>query len=220
MDLDARARIHQALADRHRLAIVDALALGDRTPAELSDIAAIPTNLVAHHLQVLELAGLIDRHVSDGDRRRRYVVLNPDRLASIVPRLAVPVGCVLFVCTHNSARSQFAAALCRAATGGDADSAGTDPASQVDPEAISVAGDFGVDLSGAVPKGYDRVNAAPTLVVSVCDRARETGFPYEAPSLHWSVPDPVADGRPAAFTAAFTQISGRIERLAIALASG
>lgn len=50
MDLDARIRIHQALADPHRLAIVDALAISDRTPAELSDIAAIPTNLVAHHL--------------------------------------------------------------------------------------------------------------------------------------------------------------------------
>lgn len=169
---------------------------------------------------MLERAGLIDRHVPDGDRRRRYVVLNPDRLASIVPRLAVPVGSVLFVCTRNSARSQFAAALWRAATGGDADSAGTDPASRVDPEAISVAGDFGIDLSGAVPKGYDRVNAAPALVVAVCDRARETGLPHEAPSLHWSVPDPVADGRLAAFARAFTQISSRIERLALALAGG
>jgi len=218
MDFESRVRIHQALADWHRLAIVDALMLGDRTPRELCELAELPTNLMAHHLQVLEQAGLIDRHVSNGDKRRRYVVLQQERLSHIVPNLTVPAGCVLFVCTHNSARSQFAAALWRAKTGGHADCAGTDPAARVDPVAIATAGDFGVDLSTAVPKGYDGVDASPALLVSVCDRAREAGLPFDVPSLHWSVPDPGADGRPAAFRAAFAEISGRVERLAIALA--
>ena len=220
MDFEARVRIHQALADRHRLAIVDALMLGDRTPQELSDLAEIPTNLMAHHLHVLEQADLIHRHVSSGDKRRRYVVLNPERLSQIVPNVAVPAGCVLFVCTHNSARSQFAAARWRARTGGQADCAGTDPAPRVDPVAIATAGDFGVDLSSALPKGYDALDASPALLVSVCDRAREAGLPYEVPSLHWSVPDPGADGRPIAFTEAFSDISSRVERLAVALADG
>ena len=220
MDFEARVRIHQALADRHRLAIVDALMLGDRTPQELSDLVEIPTNLMAHHLQVLEQADLISRHVSNGDKRRRYVVLDPERLSQIDPNVAVPAGCVLFVCTHNSARSQFAAALWRARTGGQADCAGTDPAPRVDPVAIATAGDFGVDLSSALPKGYDALDASPALLVSVCDRAREAGLPYDVPSLHWSVPDPGADGRPIAFTEAFWDISSRVERLAVALADG
>jgi len=218
MDFESRVRIHQALADRHRLAIVDALMLGDRTPLELSELAEIPTNLMAHHLQVLEQAGLIDRHASSGDKRRRYVVLKQERLSQIVPNVAVPAGCVLFVCTHNSARSQFAAALWRARTGGHADSAGTDPAARADPVAIATAEHFGVDLSAAVPKGYDALDAAPALLVSVCDRAREAGLPYDVPSLHWSVSDPGVDGRPVAFTEAFADISSRVERLAVALA--
>jgi protein-tyrosine-phosphatase len=220
MDVASRVRIHRALADRHRLEIVDALTLGDRTPQELSELAEIPTNLMAHHLQVLEEAGLIDRHVSNGDKRRRYVVLKPERLSQIVPNIAVPAGCVLFVCTHNSARSQFAAALWRARTGGQADCAGTDPAPRVDPIAIATAEHFGVDLSSAVPKGYDALDASPALVVFVCDRAREAGLSYDVPSLHWSVPDPAPDGRSAAFTESFADISSRIERLAVALAEG
>ncbi len=220
MDFESRVRIHEALADRHRLAIVDALMLGDRTPQELSQLAEIPTNLMAHHLQVLQQAGLIDRHVSHGDKRRRYVVLKQERLSQIAPNVEVPAGCVLFVCTHNSARSQFAAALWRARTGGQADCAGTDPASRVDPVAIATADDFGVDLSAAVPKGYDAVDVAPALLVSVCDQAREAGPPFDVPSLHWSVPDPGADGRPVAFAVAFADISGRVERLAVALAEG
>jgi ArsR family transcriptional regulator, arsenate/arsenite/antimonite-responsive transcriptional repressor / arsenate reductase (thioredoxin) len=218
MDFDSRVCVHQALADRHRLAIVDALVFGDRTPQELSELAEIPTNLMAHHLHVLEQAGLIERHVSSGDKRRRYVVVNQERVSQIVPHLTVPAGCVLFVCTHNSARSPFAAALWRAKTGGQADCAGTDPAARVDPVAIATAERFGVDLSTAVPKGYDAVDDAPALLISVCDRAREAGLPYDVPSLHWSVPDPGADGRPVAFTEAFADISGRVERLAVALA--
>jgi len=220
MDLDARVRMHHALADRHRLAIVDALALGDRTPHELSEVAEIPTNLLAHHLLVLERAEIIERRVSDGDRRRRYVILRRDRIAEIVPTQAVPAGSVLFVCTHNSARSQFAAALWAARTGGASESAGTDPASRVDALAVATAEGVGVDLSAAVPKGYAAIESPPTLVVSVCDRARESGLPFDVPSLHWSVPDPVADGRPAAFAAAFDEISGRVERLATALTEG
>src|ERR1039457_4153459 len=106
MDLNSRVRMHHALADRHRLAIVDALMLGDRSPPELCELAEIPTNLLAHHLQGLHQAGLVDRRVSSGDRRRRYVVLQQERLAQIVPNLTVSAESVLFVCTHNSARSQ------------------------------------------------------------------------------------------------------------------
>jgi protein-tyrosine-phosphatase len=121
---------------------------------------------------------------------------------------------VLFVCTHNSARSQVAAALWRALTGEPAESAGSEPQPQVHPQAVQAARRAGIDLAGAVPKGYGAVTAGPDLVVSVCDRARENGVPFDAPSLHWSVPDPADAGRMGAFTAAVDEIRGRVVRLA------
>jgi protein-tyrosine-phosphatase len=216
MDLADRVRVHAALAEQSRLAIVDELALGDRTPGELGALVGLPTNLVAHHLWVLDEAGLIERRASAGDRRRRYVVLRPGRLTGLTRGAAAPMAAVAFVCTGNSARSQFAAALWRQRTGASADSAGAEPARRVHPGALRAAERFDVDLSERMPKGYDGLELVPTLVVSVCDLAREAGLPFDCPTLHWSVADPVADGRGAAFRAAFAEISERVERLAAA----
>jgi protein-tyrosine-phosphatase len=123
---------------------------------------------------------------------------------------------VLFVCTHNSARSQFAAALWRDRTGRASDSAGSEPAARIDPLAVRAGPEFGIDLSGARPKGYDAVAQRPDLVVSVCDRAHEAGPPFEARLLHWSVPDPVLVGTPEAFRSAFSTLAHRVVRLAVA----
>lgn len=217
MDIIDRARIHAALGDPARLRIVDELLLSDRTFQELAAMAGLPGNAAAHHLNVLESAGLIKRHPSEGDRRRRYVSLQHDRFAALtatgVPRPRV----VLFVCTHNSARSQFAAELWRSRTGTRADSAGTIPADRVHPKAVRVAAELGLDLTNAWPKGYDEVSEIPDLVVSVCDRAREAGVPFDAPSLHWSIPDPVSAGTIAGFRSSFTDIGNRVDRLAAAL---
>jgi len=214
MDLDDRVRLHAALGDPHRLRMVDALTLGDRTFQELAEAAGVPGNAAAHHLRVLEAAGLIGRRTSDGDRRRRYVTLRREPLEHLVP-LAMPTpAMVLFVCTHNSARSQFAAALWQQQTGRVADSAGTEPAEHVHPEAVRVAAEYGLDISDSLPKGYASVTHAPDLVVSVCDRARESGLPFGCPSLHWSVPDPVRAGTPAAFRSAFADIAARLDHLA------
>src|SRR3984885_5766107 len=112
--LARRAAIHAALADPARLLITDTLTEGDASPSELAALLAMPSNLLAHHLRVLEQAGLITRRRSDGDRRRTYLRLAPADLydahagppARTAPR-------VLFVCTANSARSHLAAALWR-----------------------------------------------------------------------------------------------------------
>ncbi len=216
MNLDDRASVFAALGDRNRLAMVDALALSDRTFQELMEVGGLPGNLAAHHLGVLEGAGIIERRVSDGDHRRRYISLRPGRLDGLLPLPALTPGSVLFVCTHNSARSQFAAALWRLRTGGDADSAGTDPAARVHPTAVEVAGEWGLDIHEAVPKGYDALTHLPDLVVSVCDRARESRPPSPGYALHWSVPDPVAAGDVAAFRDSFASIATRIDRLALA----
>jgi protein-tyrosine-phosphatase/DNA-binding transcriptional ArsR family regulator len=215
MSLSDRARIHAALGDPARLRMVDELMHSDRTFQELATAARLPGNAAAHHLAVLESAGLIRRHVSQGDQRRRYVTLRHERLAEVAPTAAPEAGRVLFVCTHNSARSPFAAALWRE-RGGRAESAGTEPALRVHPKAIAAAKAFGLDLSNAVPRGYDAIDSEPDLIVSVCDRAREAGLPFAARSLHWSVPDPVRSGTTAAFRSAFTDLAARIDRLATA----
>ena len=59
MSLADRARIHAALGDPARLAVVDTLVAGDAAPGELAAVLDMPTNLVAHHLKVLEDAGLV-----------------------------------------------------------------------------------------------------------------------------------------------------------------
>ncbi|MEV6494221.1 metalloregulator ArsR/SmtB family transcription factor, partial [Actinoplanes sp. NPDC051633] len=81
--LQARARVHAALGDPARLAIVDALTVGDASPGEIGQTLAMPTNLVAHHLKVLQEAGLILRTRSEGDRRRTYLRLRPEALESL-----------------------------------------------------------------------------------------------------------------------------------------
>ena len=68
--LARRAAVHAALADPSRLRITDTLLAGDAAPSELAAMLAMPSNLLAHHLHVLEQAGIITRRRSEGDRRR------------------------------------------------------------------------------------------------------------------------------------------------------
>lgn len=217
--LEGRAAVHHALGDVHRLAMVDALWASDRTPSELRELTGLESNLLAFHLDVLEDAQLISRHRSQGDRRRRYVTLHDDPLAEMyrgARSVEMGDGPVLFVCSRNSARSQLAAALWTSRTGREALSAGRDPASRVHRHAVEVARRHGLDLEGAQPRGYDQLGVAPVLAVSVCDRAREAGLPFDVSLLHWSVPDP-SDGGIGEFERAYAQLSRRVDRLAEAV---
>lgn len=213
MGVEARAAVHRALGDRNRLRLVDCLIDSDLTPGELMDMTGMSTNLLAFHLKTLEDAGVVQRHRSEGDARRRYVNLRHEMLpASSQVGERNRATNILFVCTHNSARSQFAEALWRKGGGDGVWSAGTSPAAQVHPQAINAARGFGVDLSGSHPKSFDAVPAAVDVIVSVCDRALESGLPSSRLSIHWSVPDPVEGGR-AAFISAFSDIAARVDRL-------
>jgi ArsR family transcriptional regulator, arsenate/arsenite/antimonite-responsive transcriptional repressor / arsenate reductase (thioredoxin) len=210
--LERRARVHAALGDPARLAIVDALTLGDASPGEVARALGLATNLVAHHVKVLTEAGLVARTRSEGDRRRTYLRLEPGTLASLAAPHLPAVGRVVFVCTHNSARSQLAAALWRQRTGRPVASAGTRPAARVHPRAVKIA--HVVDVVGD-----------GDLIIAVCDNAHEdlTGRTVDVrsrPRLHWSVPDPVRVNTDAAFEAAYTDLAGRIDRLAPALHPG
>lgn len=211
MSLTERSAAYAALGDVKRLSIADRLAVGDCTVAELGEATGLPGNLLAHHLDVMEEAGLIIRRTSEGDRRRRYVSLRWARVPSLSGS-GLRARHIAFVCTHNSARSQFAAAFWEHTTGRRAKSGGNDPASAVNPRAVKVAAEFGVDISSATPGGYQRLGA-PDLIVSVCDRAREGGIPDSPVHVHWSVPDPVATGTLEAFRSAFADIAGRVENL-------
>ena len=127
----ARAATHAALAEPVRLAIVDDLASSDRSPKELGERLGLLSNLLAHHLDVLEQVGVIVRFSSAGDGRRKYVRLVREPFASLRITGRQPQGDLLFLCSHNSARSQLAAALWTARTGRVASSAGTHPAPRV-----------------------------------------------------------------------------------------
>jgi ArsR family transcriptional regulator, arsenate/arsenite/antimonite-responsive transcriptional repressor / arsenate reductase (thioredoxin) len=207
--VSARAKRHAALGDPVRLAIVDELMASDRSPLELRRMIGIESNLLAHHLDVLEAVKLITRSRSSGDRRRRYVHLVHASLAGLVPSRHTAPGRALFVCTRNSARSQLAAALWQSMTGAPAESAGTHPADRVHPSAIAAAGRAGLDLSHAAPRALDRVGRVPRIVVTVCDEAHEEIGPGDS-WMHWSIPDPVASRRRAAFDATVSELRNRI----------
>ncbi len=208
--------MHAALADPARLLITDALGAGDASPSELAALLEMPSNLLAHHLGVLEQAGLVSRRRSEGDRRRTYLRLVPGALDSLAQPAARPARRVLFVCTANSARSHLAAALWRRASEIPAASAGTRPAATIAPGAIAAAGRHHLPLRRLRPRHIDQVRQDGDLVVTVCDLAREELGGLA--TVHWSVPDPVPAGDPGAFDAALAELSQRIGRLAPRLA--
>ncbi|GAA2174903.1 helix-turn-helix domain-containing protein [Agrococcus versicolor] len=215
-DLEARAARHAALADPARLRIVDLLTLSDLSPRELQDRLGMASNLIAHHLGVLERERMIVRTRSEGDRRRSYVHLTSAASEGLGPSASAAARRVVFVCTGNSARSQLAAALWRQRSEIPAASAGTKPAERVSPGAIAVAERHGLDLAGATPQHVQDVMADTDFIVTVCDAAHEVL--ERGAELHWSVPAPGAAGTDAAYDAAFDDLAARVDVLAERLA--
>ena len=213
--IERRAAVHAALGEPVRLAIVEQLAVSDRAPSMLSAQFGLTGNLLAHHLDVLERVGLIERTVSAGDRRRRYVRLRQQVLGDLAVGTARRrTGRALFVCTHNSARSQLAAALWRQRTGDEATSAGTHPAARIHPGAVAAARRAGLELTDAHPRALEDGDLDADVIVTVCDRAHEE---LDAPAewLHWSIRDPVAAGTGSAFDTALADLDDRITTLAV-----
>jgi arsenate reductase (thioredoxin) len=101
---------------------------------------------------------------------------------------------VLFLCTHNSARSQMAEGLLRQLGGAsfEAFSAGTE-ATHVRPLAIKAMAELDIDISGQESKTLDRYLGEPfDALVTVCDQAAEACPVFQGAKrwLHWSFPDP------------------------------
>lgn len=216
-----RARVHAALSEPHRLAIVDALALEDLAPSELGARTGQPSNLLAHHLGVLEAAGVVRRRRSDKDGRRSYLTLaweNPVVAATAVAGRRPEGTRVVFVCSANSARSQFAASLMASHGIADVASAGTAPARAIHPLALAELSAHGLSPLAPAPVSADDVLRNHDIVVAVCDNAFEV-LGRARVDLHWSIPDP-AQGGADDFHTAFSNLTPRIGRLADALTHG
>jgi protein-tyrosine-phosphatase/DNA-binding transcriptional ArsR family regulator len=229
-----------------RWRLVALLANTDLRVQELVERLAQPQNLVSYHLHKLLVNGVVREHRSIADARSVYYSLNLERLKEVLvlagealhPGLWMdqPAGKMagdhypplrlLFICTHNSARSQMAEAILRLRSGGQIEvfSAGTHP-SGVHPMAVQVLAQMGMDVSAQRSKSLDLfAGLSFDYVITVCDRARELCpvFPGEPVMIHWSIPDPLeATGddaqRMQAFHAVAAELFTRIHYLLLQL---
>lgn len=233
---DTPLDLFRLLAHEVRWALLAELAYGDWRVGELAAHLARPQNLVSYHLGQLRGGGLVRERRSAADARDIYYSLDLERLAerlgaagrALHPSLAFVAGRpapvnigeptrVLFLCTHNSARSQMAEALLRAAAGGRvvAASAGTEPTA-LHPLAARVLAERGLDSGGQRSKHVDGLAQQPwDRVITVCDQAREVcpAFPATRAVTHWSVRDPSAvGGAEVEQLAAFRQTADELAR--------
>ncbi|HTK06206.1 MAG TPA: metalloregulator ArsR/SmtB family transcription factor [Ktedonobacteraceae bacterium] len=229
------------LAHELRWKILTALARSDCNVQEILQMLGEPQNVVSYHLRKLREYHLVKERRSAADERSLYYsldleavhllylatgnVLHPALGSAHVPpdvqqwpTPEKPLR-VLFLCTHNSARSLLAEALLRQMSHGylDIESAGTQPTG-VHPLTLQVLAERGINGSELRSKHLDTLREQTfDYVITVCDRVREVcpTWPVETECIHWSFPDPVAgEGsdkeRYAAFAQTALQLTTRI----------
>lgn len=243
--LNDAAAFFRILGDATRLAVIARLARSDERVIGLSTAIKQPPETVAAALADLQTAGLVAARASDVHPGEIYYHLDLEQMQKqylaagrlIHPALAPattdvqeePVQRakprVLFLCTHNSARSQMAEGLLRAFSHGaiEAFSAGSHPG-EVHPLAIETMDKMNVDIRNQRSKHFDEfLGQHFDVVITVCDRAREVCpvFPEAKEMIHWSIPDPAAfedeTERRRAFHQAATILATRIRYLQILL---
>lgn len=231
----------QLLAHPLRWNIVQALARSDARVQELVSHLKRPPNLVSYHLKRLRTSKLVSEHRSAADGRDIYCSLDLDKLRAMYvasgERLHPALGQtqaepirpsasanrvrILFLCTHNSARSQMAEAILRHEGRGQVEvfSAGSEP-TEIHPLAIRVMKEMGIELGQQRAKHFNEFRGqAFDYIVTVCDRVRETCpvFPGDPQQIHWSFEDPVAvsgeERRYRAFKQTAIQLNTRINYL-------
>jgi ArsR family transcriptional regulator, arsenate/arsenite/antimonite-responsive transcriptional repressor / arsenate reductase (thioredoxin) len=232
------ADFFRTLADSTRLAIIRMLALSDRKAGELGSALHLPSNAVSYHLKQLRSLGLLHDHRSGADGRDVYYRLDLDHLTHLYAdagdtlhpglgaSLPQPSGTtaaqaasptplrVLFLCTHNSARSQLAEALMRQMVGEHVEvySAGSMP-TEVHPDTITVLRELGIDPSALYAKSLDRfIGERFDYIITVCDRVRDAcpAFVGDPNQIHWSFPDPVVVEDPERRLKAFRQVAAEL----------
>jgi ArsR family transcriptional regulator, arsenate/arsenite/antimonite-responsive transcriptional repressor / arsenate reductase (thioredoxin) len=199
-----------------RWQMLKALASSDLRVQELVELVSKSQNLVSYHLQQLRGQGLVHERRSIADAREVYYSLDLERMRTLYqasgeelhpalgepaqPRFLggadLPPARVLFLCTHNSARSQMAEGLLRDRSQGRIEvfSAGNEP-SQVHPLAQKAMAEMGIDIGGQSSKSLELfLEQSFDYIITVCDKARETCpiFPGDPVRIHWSFPDPAA----------------------------
>jgi protein-tyrosine-phosphatase len=201
-----------------RWQIIAALTKSDRRVQELVEGLQRPQNLISYHLRLLREGLVITERRSSGDGRDVYYSLDITQLRALYiasgqalhPALTPAESGpddekwneekrpfrVLFLCTHNSARSQLAEGILRTSGGSlvEVYSAGSEPGS-VHPLAVRAAAAFNVEISNQRSKHMDEfAGQSFDYVITVCDRVREVcpAFPGDPQQIHWSFPDPAA----------------------------
>lgn len=221
------------LAHNLRWEIVQALAVSDHRVNELVERVGQPMNLVSYHLRQLREAGIVTSRRSHADGRDVYYHLDLARMQehfwaagqAIHPALVGdptpqngPTRRVLFLCTHNSARSQIAEGLLRAHGNGrfEVYSAGSHP-TVVSKEAVRVMTAHGIDISAQTANHVNEyLGQRFDYVITVCDQVREVCPTFDAGTTqyHWGYPDPNAvidaDERRQAFEQVAAQLAARI----------
>lgn len=230
----------RVLADRTRLAIVRSLVESDLRAGELVERVALPQNAVSYHLKQLRGVGLLRDRRSSADGRDVYYSIDQERLDTLYRRagsvlrppgeVAVRRGVaahpgdpalrILFLCTHNSARSQFAEAIARHVGGPRvAVASAGDAPTGLHPLTAELLIEWGIDPSVHASKAVDAfLGRSFDYVITVCDRVREhcPTFPGAPRQLHWSIPDPTSvpePGRREAFRSVRHEIDVRVRHL-------
>lgn len=217
------------LAHDVRWTLLTVLAESDRRVQELVTLLQRPQNLISYHLRLLREGQVVRERRSSADGRDVYYSLDLDQFRTLFQEsglaLHPALNCaepwvpdldrerplrVLFLCTHNSARSQLAEGILRATAGDGVTvfSAGSQPGG-VHPLAVRAAQELGYDISQQESKHMDQFAGQPfDYVITVCDQVREVCpvFPDGPVQIHWSFPDPAAvAGTAAAQFEAFLQ---------------
>jgi len=206
------------LAHDIRWRILLALSRSDHRVEELVKQIRQPHNLISYHLKRLRLQKLVSQRRSSADARDIYYSLNLDQFSRLYfetgqvlhPALSEPISephlkaetlasspvRVLFLCTHNSARSQMAEGFLRKLGGDQIEvfSAGSEPTA-IHTLTIKVMSKIGIDLSQHPVRHFvEFAGQTFDYIITVCDRVREVCplFPGDPEQIHWSFPDPVA----------------------------
>jgi ArsR family transcriptional regulator, arsenate/arsenite/antimonite-responsive transcriptional repressor / arsenate reductase (thioredoxin) len=224
------------LANNLRWSLLKALTVSDLQVNELVAQLQQPMNLISYHLKKMRTDALVTTRRSEADGRDIYYSLDLNRLRQMYldagMELHPAIGSrlredtiarlrhqrILFVCTHNSARSQMAEGILRHLSQGylDVVSAGSHPTS-VHPDAIRAMDTLGIDIRLQQSRPLSDVEGESfDYVITVCDKAREVcpTFPGSAMLIHWSFPDPVIiqdnKDRVAIFEQTALQLESRI----------
>lgn len=129
---------------------------------------------------------------------------------------------ILFLCVANSARSQLAEGLAKSIFGTHAviESAGSEPSGKVQPWAIKILEEDGIDISKNWSKSMDELSleflANLDFVITLCAEEICPVLPTTAKRIHWPIQDPASaseESKPQAFRVAKNQIRANIEKL-------